>query len=83
VAWRAEAKRLLRESGHENLSFELLNRNIDQPYKYVGTWLVDEWSKIGVNATRKMAPTGPWLEAMRTAISRSWRRPTAAAWSIR
>jgi peptide/nickel transport system substrate-binding protein len=63
---RAEAKRLLRESGHENLSFELLNRNIDQPYKYVGTWLVDEWSKIGVRATQKMAPTGPWLDAMRT-----------------
>jgi len=44
----------------------LLNRNIDQPYKYVGTWLVDEWSKIGVKATQKMAPTGPWLDAMRT-----------------
>ena len=29
-------------------SFELLNRNVDQPYKYVGTWIVDEWSKIGV-----------------------------------
>ncbi|HET7879859.1 MAG TPA: ABC transporter substrate-binding protein [Acetobacteraceae bacterium] len=63
---RAEAKRLLKESGHENLSFELLNRNIDQPYKYVGTWLVDEWSKIGVKATQKMAPTGPWLDALRT-----------------
>jgi len=63
---RAEAKRLLQESGHENLSFELLNRNVDQPYKYVGTWLVDEWSKIGVRATQKMAPTGPWLDAMRT-----------------
>ena len=34
-------------------SFELLNRNVDQPYKYVGTWLVDEWSKIGVKATQK------------------------------
>jgi peptide/nickel transport system substrate-binding protein len=63
---RAEAKRLLKESDHDNLSFELLNRNIDQPYKYVGTWLVDEWSKIGVRATQKMAPTGPWLDALRT-----------------
>ena len=45
---RAEAKRLLKEAGQENLSFEMLNRNVDQPYKYVGTWLVDEWSKIGV-----------------------------------
>src|SRR5205823_10587046 len=33
---RAEAKRLLKEAGAEGLSFELLNRNVDQPYKYVG-----------------------------------------------
>ena len=31
---RAEAKRLLKEAGQENLSFEMLNRNVDQPYKY-------------------------------------------------
>src|SRR3954453_8937853 len=31
---RAEAKRLLKEAGAEGLSFELLNRNVDQPYKY-------------------------------------------------
>ena len=63
---RAEAKRLLKEAGQENLSFEMLNRNVDQPYKYVGTWLVDEWSKIGVHVTQKVVPTGPWFEAMRT-----------------
>src|SRR5436190_2625199 len=62
---RAEAKRLLKEAGAENLTFELLNRNVDQPYKYVGTWLVDEWSKIGVRATQRVVPTGPWFEAMR------------------
>ena len=33
---RAEAKRqLLKEAGAEGLSFELMNRNIDQPYKIV------------------------------------------------
>ena len=62
---RAEAQRLLKEAGAEGLSFELLNRNVDQPYKYVGTWLVDEWSKIGVKVTQRMVPTGPWLDAMR------------------
>jgi peptide/nickel transport system substrate-binding protein len=62
---RAEARRLLKEAGAEGLSFELLNRNIDQPYKYVGTWLVDEWSKIGLKATQRMMPTGPWTDAMR------------------
>jgi peptide/nickel transport system substrate-binding protein len=63
---RTEARRLLKEAGQENLSFELLNRNVDQPYKIVGTWLVDEWSKVGLKATQKVVPTGPWLDAMRS-----------------
>jgi peptide/nickel transport system substrate-binding protein len=62
---RAEAKRLLKEAGQENLSFELLNRDVDQPYKYNGTWLVDQWSKIGVKVTQKVAATGPWFSALR------------------
>ena len=63
---RAEAKRLLKEAGAENLSFELLNRDVDQPYKYIGIWLIDQWSKIGVKVTQKVVPTGPWFQAMRT-----------------
>ena len=63
---RAEAKRLLKEAGQENLSFELLNRNVDQPYKYVGTWVVDQWEKIGVHATQRVVPTGPWFAAQRS-----------------
>jgi peptide/nickel transport system substrate-binding protein len=63
---RAEAKRLLKEAGQENLSFEMLNRDVDQPFKYMGTFVVDEWSKIGVKATQKVVPTGPWFENMRT-----------------
>ena len=63
---RAEARRLLKEAGAEGLSFELLNRNVDQPYKYVGTWLIDEWSKIGLKVTQRVVPTGPWFEAMRS-----------------
>src|ERR1700680_3855037 len=65
---RGEAKRLLKEAGSAGLSFELLNRNVDQPYKFVGTWLVDEWQKIGVKVTQRMAPTGPWLDAMRRGV---------------
>src|SRR5882757_3319307 len=64
---RVEAKRLLNEAGAENLSFELLNRDVDQPYKYVGIWLVDQWAKIGVKVTQKVVPSGPWFQAMRSA----------------
>ena len=62
---RAEAKRLLKEAGAEGLGFELLNRNIDQPYKYNATWVIDEWSKIGLRVTQRVVPTGPWFDAMR------------------
>jgi peptide/nickel transport system substrate-binding protein len=63
---RAEARRLLKEAGAEGVSFELLNRNVDQPYKYVGAWLIDEWSKIGLHVTQRTVPSGPWYEALRT-----------------
>ena len=63
---RAEARRLLKEVGAEGLSFELLNRGVDQPYKYVGIWLIDEWSKIGLHVTQRVLPTGPELEALRS-----------------
>jgi len=62
---RAEARRLLQEAGAEGLSFELLNRNVDQPFKYIATWLIDEWSKVGLHVTQHVVPTGPWFEAMR------------------
>ena len=79
---RAEAKRLLKEAGAEGLKFELLNRNVDQPYKFVGTWVIGEWKKIGLNVEQKVVPTGPWFSNMRAAPS-TWRwRPTARAWSI-
>jgi peptide/nickel transport system substrate-binding protein len=63
---RAEARRLLKEAGAEGLSFELLNRNVDQPYKYVGAWLVDQWSKVGLKVTQRVVPSGPWFDAMRS-----------------
>ncbi len=62
---RAEAKRLLKEAGAEGLTFELLNRNVDQPYKYNGTWVIDDWSKIGLHVTQRVVPTGPWFDALR------------------
>lgn len=62
---RAEARRLLKEAGAEGLKFELLNRNIDQPYRYIATWVIDEWSKIGIQATQKVLPTGPFYDSLR------------------
>jgi peptide/nickel transport system substrate-binding protein len=62
---RAEARRLLKEAGAEGLSFELLNRGVDQPFKYVATWVIDQWNKVGLHSTQRVLPTGPWFDAMR------------------
>jgi peptide/nickel transport system substrate-binding protein len=62
---RAEARRLLKEADAEGLAFELMNRNIDQPYKYVAAFVMDEWSKIGLKVTQRVIPTGPFYEALR------------------
>ena len=62
---RDEARRLLKEAGQENLTFELLNRNVDQPYKFNALWVIDEWSKIGVKVTQRVLQTGPFAEAVR------------------
>jgi peptide/nickel transport system substrate-binding protein len=62
---RAEARKLLKEAGASGLTFELLNRNVDQPYKYVAIWLIDQWSKIGLHVTQKVLPTGPFFDALR------------------
>src|SRR5439155_10911468 len=62
---RAEARRLLKEAGAEGLAFELLTRGVDQPYKTVGIWLVDEWSKVGLKVTQKVLPTAAFIEAQR------------------
>lgn len=64
-ASREEARRLLKEAGWEDLSFDLVNRNVDQPYKIAGTWLIGEWKKIGVTATQRAVPTGEWFRSFR------------------
>src|SRR4029078_10219595 len=48
TAARAEAKRLLKEAGAENLSFTLGTRAVPQPYEPFGIWLIDQWRQIGL-----------------------------------
>jgi len=63
---RALAKKLLKEAGASNLEFTLNNRGVDQPYRYIATWLIGEWKKIGVKAKQAVVPTAQWLNAMRS-----------------
>ena len=75
---RAEARRLLKEAGAEGLTFELLNRNVDQPYKFnapLGHRRVEQDRRQGDSA-RACRP-GPL--ARRCAAASSMRCSTAIA----
>ncbi len=63
---RAEAKRLLKEAGVPDLKFTLLNRAVDQPYTIVGTWLLDQWKQVGIDADQKVLADGPFYEGLKS-----------------
>jgi peptide/nickel transport system substrate-binding protein len=50
AAARAEARRLLKEAGQENLKFTLLNRNVPMPFTPVAVYIIDQWKQVGVQA---------------------------------
>lgn len=54
---RAEARRLLKEAGHENLEFKFLNRAGIESYTTGGIYLIDQWRRIGVKATHEQLET--------------------------
>jgi peptide/nickel transport system substrate-binding protein len=63
---RAEARRLLREAGvPDGFSFKLHMRPVDQPYKIVGAWLINQWRTIGLNAEMWVQPTKPFFKTLR------------------
>ncbi len=62
---RAEARRLLKEAGAEGLAFRFHNRGVDQPYKIVGTWLIDQWRQVGLKVEQWVQPTGPFYATLR------------------
>jgi peptide/nickel transport system substrate-binding protein len=64
-ASRAKSKKLLGDAGQSDLKLTLWNRAIDQPYKVVGTWLIDQWRKVGIKADQKVVPSGPWYAGLR------------------
>jgi peptide/nickel transport system substrate-binding protein len=62
---KAKAKQLLKDAGYPDLKVTIWNRAVDQPYKIMGTWYVDEWRKVGMNADQKVMQTGPWYAGLR------------------
>ena len=48
-----------------NLEIDYNNRDVDQPYKVVGTWLIDQWKKIGVKVKQTVRPTPQFYATLR------------------
>ena len=64
---RAEARRLLREAGvPEGFTFRFHIRDVDQPYRIVGIWLIAQWKSIGLNAEPWVQPTDPFFATLRS-----------------
>src|SRR5207245_11787920 len=62
TAARAEAKKLLAEAGvPEGFEFNLLNRNVEMPYRYVAVFLIDQGRQIGLKANYLVKQPGPYL----------------------
>ena len=41
------------------------NRGVDQPYRVVGTWLIDQWKKAGITVEQRVHPTTPFYATLR------------------
>lgn len=54
---RAEARRLLKEAGVENLTVKLLNRNVAEPYTPAGIYVVDQLRRVGITALHEQLET--------------------------
>ena len=64
-ASRAEANKLLKEAGVPGLKFTFHNRGVDQPYKIVGTWMIDQWKKTGMKVDQQVNPTPVFYDTLR------------------
>jgi peptide/nickel transport system substrate-binding protein len=63
---RSEARRLLAAAGvPDGFSFVLKNRDIPMPYQHIGTWLVDEWRRIGLKVRHEIQDSGQYFKDLR------------------
>jgi peptide/nickel transport system substrate-binding protein len=64
-ASRAEARKLLKEAGAENLSFTFKNRGVPMPYEPLAIWLIDQWRQIGVSVKQEVVDPAAYYKVLR------------------
>ena len=58
--------KLLKEAGvPEGFKFKFHNRGVEQPYKVLGIWLIDQWRKIGLEVEHWVQPTAQFYATLR------------------
>ena len=62
---RAEARRLLKEAGYENLTLTLTDRNL-APYVTAGIYAIDQWRQIGVKVQHRQLELAAYTTAARS-----------------
>ncbi len=61
---RADARKLLKDAGVENLNLRLVNRNVAEPYTPGGIYVVDQLRRIGVTAQHEQLETKLYFDAV-------------------
>jgi peptide/nickel transport system substrate-binding protein len=62
-AAKAEARRLLKEAGQENLHFTLTNLTLSNPFAPIGIYAIDQWRQVGVTVEQDTLPLSRWNAA--------------------
>jgi peptide/nickel transport system substrate-binding protein len=60
---KAEARRLLKEAGQENLHFTLTNLALSNPFAPIGVYAIDQWRQIGVTVEQDTLQSSRWNAA--------------------
>ena len=59
-----DAKKLLEQAGLKDFKFKLSNRNVAEPYTPGGTYVIDQWRKIGVTVEHQQLETRQYLDSI-------------------
>jgi peptide/nickel transport system substrate-binding protein len=63
AASKDEARRLLRQAGHDDLRFTLTNLSIPNPFDAIGVYAIDQWRQVGITVTQEILPVARWNSA--------------------
>ena len=63
AAAKAEARRLLKDAGAENLKFTLTNEAVPNPFATIGIYAIDQWRQIGVSVEQETLEASRWNAA--------------------